>query len=78
MLGVSTIVRQIADEHCAGRLAFVLEGGYDLDSLPSGVHSVLRTLAGQKPGPLVECGITEVEEAVEFHQDAFVEDSQAE
>lgn len=71
---LTAIVQQVADQHCSGRLAFVLEGGYDLDSLSEGVHAVLRTLAGQAPAPLIECGIPEVEEAIEFHQDAFLED----
>ncbi len=71
---LTAIVRRIARQHCAGRLAFVLEGGYDLDSLSDGVHAVLRTLAGQEPSPIVECGVPEVEAAIEFHQDAFTDD----
>jgi len=71
---MTTIVQQIAAEHCNGRLAFVLEGGYDLDSLPDGVHAVLSTLAGKKPDPITECGMAEVDEAIEFHQEAFVDD----
>jgi len=62
---MTRIVQGIAEKHCEGRLAFVLEGGYDLDSLADGAHAVLTTLAGQDPAPLVECGIPEVEEAIE-------------
>jgi len=71
---LATIVRRIAEEHCGGRLALVLEGGYDLESLPDGVHAVLSTLAGRPPEPLKECGVEEVESAIEFHQEAFLDD----
>lgn len=74
---MTEVVQRIADKHCSGQLAFVLEGGYHLDSLPEGVHAVLKTLAGEKSGPLVECGMPEVEAAIEFHLDAFNEDNDA-
>ncbi len=61
----------IAGEHCDSRLAFVLEGGYNLESLSQGVRSVLRILAGEPaPEPDV-CGIAEVEAAAAFHRNAF-------
>ncbi len=65
------IVQQIADTHCEGRLAMVLEGGYNTESLSRGVHAVLKALAG---GELTEpkvCGIEEVDAAIEFHKGAF-------
>jgi acetoin utilization deacetylase AcuC-like enzyme len=68
---LTSIVKGIAAEHCDGRIVFTLEGGYDLDSLSEGVHAVLSTLAGQAPEPIVECGIPEVEDAIEFHREAF-------
>lgn len=71
---LTSIVQRIARKHCSGRLAFVLEGGYDLTSLSSGVHAVISTLAGAAPAPIVECGMPEVEEAIEFHKDAFLDD----
>lgn len=71
------IVQGIADKHCDGRLVLTLEGGYNLDSLSDGVHSVLSTLAGRPPDPLVECGVPEVEEAIEFHREAFSGDDSA-
>jgi len=71
---LTDIVRRIAHEHAGGRLAFVLEGGYDLESLAEGVHAVLRTLAGEAPKPLEECGMAEVAEAAEFHGNAFSDD----
>lgn len=65
------IVQSLADRLCQGRLVFVLEGGYNTESLSRGVHSVLGVLAG---GPVPEprvCGMEEVEAAIAFHQDAF-------
>ena len=62
----------LADRHCEGRLAFVLEGGYNLESLSRGVHAVLQVLTGQPaPDPDV-CGVPEVEAAAAFHRSAFV------
>ncbi|MDX1693856.1 MAG: histone deacetylase [Ketobacteraceae bacterium] len=71
---LTSIVQGIADKHCKGRLALVLEGGYNLDSLAGGVHSVLEVLAGGEVPPLSECGLPEVMEAVDFHRDAFIDE----
>ncbi|MDX1580340.1 MAG: histone deacetylase, partial [Alphaproteobacteria bacterium] len=60
---LTAIVQDIAATHCKGRLAFVLEGGYHLDSLAG----------GKVPEPR-EVGLQEVEEAAEFHREAFTED----
>lgn len=61
----------LADRHCDGRLAFVLEGGYNLESLSRGAHTVLQVLAGSPaPDPDV-CGVPEVEAAAAFHRSAF-------
>lgn len=68
------IVQEIADKHCGGRLALVLEGGYHLESLANGVRAVLEVLAGADPPVPRECGLDEVEEAIEFHRDAFTGD----
>lgn len=65
------IVQQIADTHCNGRLAMVLEGGYNTESLSRGVHSILRVLAGSKPVEPGVCGVEEVEIAIDFHKSAF-------
>jgi len=65
------IVQGIADKHCNGRLALVLEGGYNLTSLSRGVHTVLKVLAGGEVPELMECGLREVMIAAEFHKDAF-------
>jgi acetoin utilization deacetylase AcuC-like enzyme len=42
---LTKIVKQIADEHCHGRLVSVLEGGYDLEGLATSVEAHVRTLA---------------------------------
>jgi acetoin utilization deacetylase AcuC-like enzyme/formylglycine-generating enzyme required for sulfatase activity len=41
---LTRIVRQIAEEHCRGRLVSVLEGGYDLDGLAASVEAHVRNL----------------------------------
>jgi len=66
-------VQGIADKHCKGRLAMVLEGGYNLESLAHGVYAVLEVMAGGASPELSECGLPEVMEAAEFHRDAFFE-----
>lgn len=71
---LTSIVQRIADQHCDGKLALILEGGYNLDSLARGVHSVLEILAGGTPPPLSECGIPAVLDAIDFHKDAFTDD----
>jgi len=39
---LTTSLVRIAREHCAGRIVFVLEGGYDLPALSHGVRNTLR------------------------------------
>jgi acetoin utilization deacetylase AcuC-like enzyme len=52
-------------------LVFVLEGGYNLESLAKGTRAVLAVLAGNTvPVPDI-CGIAEVEAAANFHRTAF-------
>jgi acetoin utilization deacetylase AcuC-like enzyme len=52
------VVAGLATELCGGRLAFVLEGGYDLEALGAGVVATLECLNGTcvsrdaEPGPL--------------------------
>ena len=41
---LTRIVKQMAEEHCQGRLVSVLEGGYHLDSLAASVEAHLRNL----------------------------------
>ena len=52
--GYTTIVQalwQYAQQGCAGRMAVILEGGYNLEALAAGVHATLSTLAGETPLP---------------------------
>lgn len=65
------IVQEIADRHCQGRLAMILEGGYHLESLSHGVRAVLEVLAGGRPIDPEEYGVAEVQAAAEFHRTAF-------
>ncbi|NMT62690.1 histone deacetylase family protein [Marinobacter orientalis] len=65
------IVQQIADRHCNGRLAMILEGGYNTESLSHGVYAVLEVLAGGTLSEPKDCGIEEVDTAIEFHKGAF-------
>ena len=41
----------LADELCAGKIVFVLEGGYSLPALAGGVLASLRVLLGEPPAP---------------------------
>jgi len=68
---MTAVLRDIADRHCGGRLAMVLEGGYNLDSLSRGVRASLEVMAGADAPEPAEPGMADVERAVEFHRDAF-------
>jgi acetoin utilization deacetylase AcuC-like enzyme len=46
---MTAIVRELADDLCGGRLAFVLEGGYAAEGLTEGVGSVLDQIMGDDP-----------------------------
>ncbi|MBP7146717.1 MAG: histone deacetylase [Acidobacteria bacterium] len=46
------IVRDIAARHASGRVALVLEGGYDLQVLARGVRGCLDVLGGTEPPPV--------------------------
>ncbi len=65
------VVQEIADRHCQGRLALILEGGYHTESLSRGVHTVLQVLAGGPVPDVGECGLAEVAAAAEYHREAF-------
>ena len=73
---MTRIIQDIAAEHCKGRLALVLEGGYSLSSLSLGVHAVLEVLAGGDIPELQEAGMKEANEAVEFHRSAFSDEEE--
>jgi acetoin utilization deacetylase AcuC-like enzyme len=64
-------LQQLAEQHCDGRLVFVLEGGYNLESLSNGTRAVLAVLAGNTVPVPDTCGIAEVQAAADFHRTAF-------
>ena len=45
---LATIVREIADATCGGKVLLTLEGGYNPDGLTEGVRSVLQALTGPR------------------------------
>ncbi|SNQ59654.1 histone deacetylase family protein [Candidatus Methanoperedens nitratireducens] len=47
---LASIVRTMAKETCGGKVAAVLEGGYDLDLLARSVVAVLGVFMGKEPG----------------------------
>ncbi len=49
---VCRLVKEIADRHADGRLALILEGGYDLGALARSVRACVEVLGGQAPGPV--------------------------
>lgn len=68
---LTRIVQELADKHCNGRLAMILEGGYHLESLSRGVHTVLQVLAGGSAQESEEPGMHDVQELIAFHKEAF-------
>jgi acetoin utilization deacetylase AcuC-like enzyme len=73
---ITRIIQEVADKHCEGKLALVLEGGYNLTSLAKGVHAVLETLSGGDVPELYETGVKEAEEAAKFHLSAFSDEDE--
>lgn len=45
--GMVKIIRELADELCSGKVAFSLEGGYNLDALAASVKATLDVLRGE-------------------------------
>jgi len=41
----------LAEEHCSGKIVFVLEGGYDPQNVVNGATAVFAALAGESSGP---------------------------
>ncbi len=48
--GISQRLVELAEEHCGGKIVFVLEGGYDPENVANGVEAVFETLAGKGSG----------------------------
>jgi acetoin utilization deacetylase AcuC-like enzyme len=49
--GVVSLIKQLADELCQGRLLLSLEGGYHLKALSHSVRATFEVLLGMPPGP---------------------------
>jgi len=49
---LADVLLALAQESCPGRVAMVLEGGYDLTALKDGVREILARIARSSPGPL--------------------------
>lgn len=47
---ISTVLKSIANDHCDGKILFVLEGGYNPKTLLDAIKSVLSALSG-RPAP---------------------------
>lgn len=47
---VSRRLVELAQEHCGGKIVFVLEGGYDPENVANGVEAVFEALAGKGSG----------------------------
>lgn len=65
-----SIVGQIADRHAGGKLALVLEGGYDLSGLAGSVSACIEVLAGARvpeAGPPSPRGRQAIDRAIDFH-----------
>ena len=44
---LTSIILEMADRVCDGKVVAILEGGYDLGALRKSVHTVLETLCGE-------------------------------
>lgn len=67
------VVQRLADQHCDGRLAMVLEGGYNPETLSKATRRVLAVMAGESPAVPREPGMEEVAEMIDFHKSAFAD-----
>ena len=45
---MASALAQLADETCGGKLALMLEGGYDLRALTASVRATLEVLTGRR------------------------------
>lgn len=58
MAALVSRVMLLAEQTAQGRLVLVLEGGYSLEGLRSGVKEILYQLAGIKPAPVIETAVS--------------------
>ena len=64
------IARDIADRHACGRLALILEGGYNLQALTASIHACIEILNGGQPptiGPASGRARALIDEIRTFH-----------
>ncbi|MGA9944330.1 MAG: histone deacetylase [Candidatus Cybelea sp.] len=47
---IAAVIRRVADEHCSGSAAYVLEGGYGIDALTSSIQAI-ATVHDGLPAP---------------------------
>jgi len=80
--GIATLLKELADELCGGRIAYALEGGYDLEAISWSVRACIDALLGNPlaedplgPGPNVRGpDISEVLTAVKRIHGLYSED----
>jgi acetoin utilization deacetylase AcuC-like enzyme len=49
--GIVSIIKELADELCQGKLLLSLEGGYHLEALSHSIKATLEILSGKSPSP---------------------------
>lgn len=67
---LTALVQELADRHTGGRVAVVLEGGYDLEGLAGGVRACLEVLGGKPAPPIPPPNaqeLREVDAICDFH-----------
>jgi acetoin utilization deacetylase AcuC-like enzyme len=58
---MASMLLELAQKHAAGKIAFLLEGGYDLEALRNSVSVVLEKMTGEdRSGPAVQGGMQRV------------------
>ncbi|HKA33368.1 MAG TPA: histone deacetylase [Candidatus Binatia bacterium] len=61
---ITDMLVRLAETHAGGRLALLLEGGYDLQALKNSVATVLRSLRDRQPGDASASGGSAIEPLV--------------
>jgi len=61
---IADMLVRLAETHAGGRLALLLEGGYDLQALKNSVATVLRSLRDRQPGDASASGGSAIEPLV--------------
>jgi acetoin utilization deacetylase AcuC-like enzyme len=69
---MGAMVRDLAGDVCGGRLALILEGGYDLTGLTGSVVECVKVLAGGAPPEVERQETAEMRELVEQFREHFM------